>query len=139
MKPVMDDLCIGDAKNDIEGDFDTFCTTLLKKLGPGSSQSHEAAAQHERIEICDSPSSVTTTYRPVDESCMSLTCVSNKSVLPAGSKGRPHHELVLSSPNLIYTTGDYLVNFAQTIACILTSKKKCLSFREFFRNAETTL
>jgi sulfite reductase alpha subunit-like flavoprotein len=97
--PVLDSMGIGDASQDIEGQFDDFAKKLLTCLGEGKSSSNSSRQTLDRIEICNE-NGPTTRYREKDESLLSLECLVNRSVLPSGGKGRPHHEIVLSAPNL---------------------------------------
>jgi hypothetical protein len=113
----MTEMGVGDAASDIEvfsqmcwfrclllfsfkkqGQFEEFSSALFAKLGPGSSEKKEVA---ERIEICENSTQAATTYRPLDEFCLSLTCTTNKNVLPSTSKhGRPHSEIQFHAENL---------------------------------------
>lgn len=87
---------VGDAAQDIEGQFDDFSRVLLEKLGPGNAQ--EANTAVERIEICGSTEPVVSCK---DESVLALNCTVNRPLVQAGN-ARPHHELVFSSPSLRY-------------------------------------
>ncbi len=96
---------VGDAAGDIEADFDEFVQELLDKIGAG--QAEKPQQKPDRLALV-SDEREPTLYAPLDKNSLTLSCVSNRSVLPGTWKERPCAELQLACPEVVYQTGDYL-------------------------------